>query len=73
MDGGDSEVERRVSSRVDDGGSQRRGAAESRRRMCAEVRSQGGGAVWRRGDVVGRPGEDYADLNLEDCSAVRRR
>jgi hypothetical protein len=37
--GGGSEVERRVSSRIDDGGSWWRGAVESQRRMRAEVRA----------------------------------
>jgi hypothetical protein len=45
MVGGSSEVERRVSSRVNGGGAQWRGAVESRRRMRSEVRAQSGGTV----------------------------
>jgi hypothetical protein len=41
--------------------------------MHVVMRSQGGGAVWRHGGVIGRIDEVYADLNLEDGSAVQWR
>jgi hypothetical protein len=47
-----SKVERHVSSRIDDGGSRRRGAAKSQWRTCAKVRAQGGGTVWRHGGII---------------------
>ena len=47
------EVVWRSFSRVDDGGSQRHGAAGSRRWACDDGRAQDGGVVWRRGGVDG--------------------
>jgi hypothetical protein len=40
MVGGGSEVERHVSSSISNGGPRWRGAVESRRRTCVEVRAQ---------------------------------
>jgi hypothetical protein len=42
---GGSEIVRCVYFRVNDGGPRWRGAVESRRRTCAEMRVQGGGTV----------------------------
>jgi hypothetical protein len=56
-----------------DNASRRLGAAESRRRTWAEMRAQGGGAVWCHGGIDGRNYGVYADIDLEDCSAVRWR
>jgi hypothetical protein len=42
---GGSKVERHVSSRIDDGGSWRRGATEDRRRVCVVLHAQGEGNV----------------------------
>jgi hypothetical protein len=67
---GGSQVEWRVSFRVDNGASWRLGAVESRQRTWAEMRAQGGGTVWRYGGVIGRIGKVYADLDLEDCLEV---
>jgi hypothetical protein len=46
------------------------GAAGSWRRVCDDGCTQGGGVVWRRGGVDGRNDEVYANIYLEDCSAV---
>jgi hypothetical protein len=49
---GSSEAERRVTSRIDDGGSWRRGTAKAERRLFIVLRVQGGGIYlapwWRR-------------------------
>ena len=45
--------ERRGIWHVDNGGSQRHGAAGSRRWACDDGRAQDGGVVWRRGGVDG--------------------
>jgi hypothetical protein len=63
--GGGSEVERRASLLVYDGGSRWRGAVESRQRARAAVRTQGGAAVRRHGGIIRRIDEVYVDLNLE--------
>jgi hypothetical protein len=68
---GGSQVEWLVAFRVDNGASRRLGAAESRRRTWAEMRAQGGGAVWHHGGVIGRIGKVYADLDLDDFLEVR--
>jgi hypothetical protein len=52
--GGGSEVERRVSSHINDGGSQQRGATEFRRRMHVEVCTPGGGTFCSHGGIIGR-------------------
>ena len=49
---------------VDD--SQRRGAAGYRRRARTAGRVQDGGAVWRHGDIDGRPGTVNALISLGD-------
>ena len=49
---------------VDD--SQRRGAAGCRRRARIAGRVQDGGAVWRHGDIDGRPGTVNALISLGD-------
>ena len=43
-----------------DGGSRRHGAAGSRRWPRGDERAQGGGPVWHRGDIDGRPDKDNA-------------
>ena len=48
-------------------GSRRCGAAGYRWRIQLTYVQREVGAAWRRGDVVGRTGEVYADLDLEDC------
>jgi hypothetical protein len=65
-------VEWRVAFRVDIA-SRRLGAAESRWRTWADMRTKGGGAVWCHGDIDGRNYCVYADIDPEDCSAVRWR
>jgi hypothetical protein len=50
---GGSEVECHVAFRVDNA-SRRHGAAESQWRTWAEMRTQGGGAVWCHGGIDGR-------------------
>jgi hypothetical protein len=47
-------VERRLSERIDDGESQRRGATRSQRRSRDDLHVQGGGAVWCRGGANSR-------------------
>ena len=49
---------------VDD--SRRRGAAGYRRRARTAGRVQDGGAVWRHGDIDGRPGTVNALISLGD-------
>jgi hypothetical protein len=66
-------VEWRVAFRVDNVASRQLGAAESRWRTWAEMRAQGGRAVWCHGGIDGRNYEVYADIDPEDCSAVRWR
>ena len=51
---------------VNNGESRRRGAAGSRWRTCADGFAQGGGAVWRRGYVDGRPDKVIALISPED-------
>jgi hypothetical protein len=46
------EVERLVCSCIDNDGSLRRDAVESRRRTRAKVHVQGIGVVWRHGGIV---------------------
>jgi hypothetical protein len=46
------EVERLVCSRIDNDGSLRRDAVESRRRMRAKVHAEGIGVVWHHGGIV---------------------
>jgi hypothetical protein len=70
---GGSQVEWCVTFHVDNGASRRLGDAESRRRTWAEVRAQGGGAVWRHDGVIGKIGKVYADLSHKDCLEVRWR
>lgn len=41
---------------IDDDGARQRGAVGSRRQACLYGQAQGGGTVWLRGDVDGRPG-----------------
>jgi hypothetical protein len=52
-------VEQCVTSRINDGGSWRRGIAEARRRLRVVLCAQDGGTVWRRGDVDGKPSERF--------------
>jgi hypothetical protein len=59
--------------RIDVDESWQRGAAGSRRWSRVDGFAQEGDAVWRRGGVIGKFGEVYTDLNLEDCSEVRWR
>ena len=54
------QVVRRGIYHIDDGVSWRHGATEPRRQIRLDGRAQGGGAVWRRGDVDGRG--DWQDL-----------
>jgi hypothetical protein len=61
------------SYRVNGGGSLQCGIAEYQWRTQPNVRTHGGGVVWRHGGVIGRICEVRADLNYEDCSAVRWR
>jgi hypothetical protein len=42
--------------------SHRHGAEGSRRSACNDGRTQGGGVVWRHGDVDGRDVEVYVDI-----------
>ena len=51
---------------VNDGGSRRRGAAESSRWTRDHGRAHIGCVVWRRGDVGGRPGKVIALIFLEN-------
>jgi hypothetical protein len=68
---GGFEVERYASSHMNNGGYQRCGVAKSQQMTCSEVHAQGGGVIWFHGGIIGRIGEVYADLNLEDGSAVQ--
>jgi hypothetical protein len=54
--------------RVDDGGSQRRWAAGSRRQTCLGGLVQGGDAVWSYGGVYNRHVEYYADHYPKDVA-----
>jgi hypothetical protein len=68
--GGGSEVEQRISSRINDGGSQQRGAVKSRRRgcvlRCTRWKDEPSGAI-----VASSIGSRiYANLNLKVHSAV---
>ena len=53
---------------VDNTDSRRHGTVESRCRMYVVGLAQGGGAVWHRGDVDGRPGKVIASITQEDGS-----
>jgi hypothetical protein len=66
-------VEWRVAFRVDNVASRQLGAAQSRRRTWAEMRAQGGGAIWCHGGIDGRNYGVYADIDPKDCSEVRWR
>jgi hypothetical protein len=57
MDEGDSEVDRRAPSCINDIDSRHCGAMESRRRIHVVLCSYEGGTVWRRGDIDGKSGE----------------
>jgi hypothetical protein len=50
-------VERCDSERTNNGESQQRGAAGSRRRSLDDLQAQGGGALWHRGCADSRPGK----------------
>ena len=49
------EVERCFLLRIEDGGSRRRGAAETRRPMRVDGLAQEVGPIWRRDELDGRP------------------
>ena len=57
------EVEHCFLLRVEDNRSQRRGAVESRCLMRVDGLAQEVGAIWRRGDVDGRPHKVDASAN----------
>jgi hypothetical protein len=59
-------VEQCDSERIDDGESQRRGAAGSRRRSHDDLQVQGGGTVWRHGGADSRPVKVGVLISPED-------